>query len=125
RADIGESKETDIVMRHFPMMTTNGTFIINGAERVVVTQLVRSPGVYFTLNEDATSGRALCMGKLIPRRGAWLEFESSNKDVLSVKVDRKRKIPLTTLLRAVAAVAPIPELSKGSNEELLALYEDV
>ncbi|MEA2642157.1 MAG: DNA-directed polymerase subunit beta, partial [Chloroflexota bacterium] len=95
------------------------------AERVVVSQLVRSPGVYFTLNEDATSGRALCMGKLIPSRGAWLEFESSNKDVLSVKVDRKRKIPLTTLLRAVAAVAPIPELTAGTDEELLALYEEI
>ena len=125
KGEIGEIKEMDIFMGDFPMMTTNGTFIINGAERVVVSQLVRSPGVYFTLNEDATSGRSLCMGKLIPSRGAWLEFETSNKDVLSVKVDRKRKIPLTTLLRAVAAVAPIPELSKGSNEELLALYESV
>src|SRR5207249_3121118 len=107
------------------MMTTNGTFIINGAERVVVSQLVRSPGVYFTLSEDPTSGRALCMGKLIPSRGAWLEFESSNKDVLSVKVDRKRKIPLTTLLRAIASVAPVPELRNGADDELLALYEDV
>ncbi|MBM2809393.1 MAG: DNA-directed polymerase, beta subunit [Chloroflexi bacterium] len=125
KGEIGEIKEMDIFMGDFPMMTTNGTFIINGAERVVVSQLVRSPGVYFTLNEDPTSGRALCMGKLIPSRGAWLEFESSNKDVLSVKVDRKRKIPLTTLLRAVAAVLPIPELSKGTDEELLELFSDV
>src|SRR6266545_1128867 len=125
KGEIGEIKEMEIFMGDFPMMTTNGTFIINGAERVVVSQLVRSPGVYFTLNEDATSGRALCMGKLIPSRGAWLEFESSNKDVLSVKVDRKRKIPLTTLLRAVAAVAPVPELSKGTDEELLELFAEV
>jgi DNA-directed RNA polymerase subunit beta len=125
KGDIGEIKEMDIFMGDFPIMTTNGTFIINGAERVVVSQLVRSPGVYFTLNEDPTTGRALCMGKLIPSRGAWLEFETSNKDVLSVKVDRKRKIPLTTLLRAVAAVAPVPELSKGTDEELLELFAEV
>jgi len=125
KGEIGEIKEMEIFMGDFPMMTQNGTFIINGAERVVVSQLVRSPGVYFTLAEDATSGRALCMGKLIPSRGAWLEFETSNKDVLSVKVDRKRKIPLTTLLRAVAAVSPVPELSKGTDEELLELFAEV
>ncbi len=125
KGEIGEIKEMDIFMGDFPMMTTNGTFIINGAERVVVSQLVRSPGAYFTLNEDPTSGRLLCMGKLIPSRGAWLEFESSNKDVLSVKVDRKRKIPLTTLLRAVAAVMPVKEIPTGANEELLELFADV
>src|SRR5438876_6821156 len=132
KGEIGEIKEMDIFMGDFPMMTQNGTFIINGAERVVVSQLVRSPGVYFTLNEDPSSGRPLCMGKLIPSRGAWLEFETSNKDVLSVKVDRKRKIPLTTLIRAVASVAtadgPIPAvkgLSTGSDEELLELFAEV
>src|SRR5579864_3865543 len=88
-------------MGDFPLMTSNGTFVINGAERVVVSQLVRSPGVYFTVEQDPTSGRDLCFAKLIPNRGAWLEFETSNKNVLSVKVDRKRKIPITTLLRAV------------------------
>jgi DNA-directed RNA polymerase subunit beta len=129
------TKEMEIFMGDFPLMTSNGTFIINGAERVVVSQLVRSPGVYFTLDEDETSRRPLCKGKLIPSRGAWLEFETSNKDVLSVKVDRKRKIPLTTLLRAVAALAheseserafgPIPGLTEGSDEELLALYADI
>ena len=77
----GEIKEQDIFMGDFPLMTDNGTFIINGAERVVVSQLVRSPGVYFTAEEDPTSGRELCMGKLIPRRGAWLEFETSSRDV--------------------------------------------
>jgi DNA-directed RNA polymerase subunit beta len=121
----GEIKEQEIFMGDFPMMTANGTFVINGAERVVVSQLVRSPGVYFTVDEDPSSGRGLCMGKLIPSRGAWLEFETSNKDVLFTKVDRKRKIPITTLLRAVAAVSPNSPLGKGTDEELLKLYEDV
>ncbi len=112
----GEIKEQDIFMGDFPLMTENGTFVINGAERVVVSQLVRSPGVYFTVEEDPSSGRALCMGKLIPNRGAWLEFETSNRDVLSVKVDRKRKIPVTTLLRAIGF---------GGDEQLLDLYQDV
>ncbi len=126
KGEEAEEKSMEIFMGDFPLMTTTGTFIINGAERVVVSQLVRSPGVYFTLDADETSRRPLCKGKLIPSRGAWLEFETSNKDVLSVKVDRKRKIPLTTLLRAVAAVQPIPGvLEKGSDEELLALYASV
>ena len=126
KGEEAEEKSMEIFMGDFPLMTTTGTFIINGAERVVVSQLVRSPGVYFTLDEDETSRRPLCKGKLIPSRGAWLEFETSNKDVLSVKVDRKRKIPLTTLLRAVAAVQPIPGvLEKGTDDELLALYSEV
>ena len=99
--ETGEVKEQDIFMGDFPVMTGNGTFIINGAERVVVSQLIRSPGVYFTLEEDVASGRQLCSAKLIPERGAWLEFETSGKDVISVKVDGKRKIPITTLLRAI------------------------
>ena len=99
--ETGEIKETEIFMGDFPLMTANGTFIINGAERVVVSQLVRSPGVYFTLERDATSGRDLCYAKLIPNRGAWLEFETNSKNVAFVKVDRKRKIPITTLLRAI------------------------
>src|ERR687885_2667615 len=121
----GEIKEQEIFMGDFPMMTANGTFVINGAERVVVSQLVRSPGVYFTLDEDPSSGRPLCMGKLIPSRGAWLEFETSNKNVLSTKVDRKRKIPISTLLRAVAAVSPGSPLGDATDAELLALYQDV
>jgi len=125
KGEVDEIKEMDIFMGDFPMMTSNGTFIINGAERVVVSQLVRSPGVYLTVSEDPTSGRALCMGKLIPSRGAWLEFETSTKDVLSVKVDRKRKIPVTTLLRAIAAIIETPELKAGTDEELLALFADV
>src|SRR5438552_6209713 len=111
--ETGEIKESEIFMGDFPLMTDNGTFVINGAERVVVSQLVRSPGVYFTAAEDPNTGRKLFGAKLIPNRGAWLEFETSNKDVMSVKVDRKRKLPVTTLLRAVGY---------STNEEIKALF---
>jgi DNA-directed RNA polymerase subunit beta len=97
----GEIKEAEVFMGDFAMMTTEGTFIVNGTERVVVSQLVRSPGVYFTGAEDRTSGRLLYSAKLIPNRGAWLEIETSSKDVLTVKIDRKRKVPVTTLVRAI------------------------
>ncbi len=120
--ETGEVKEQELFMGDFPLMTPNGTFVINGAERVVVSQLVRSPGVYFTLEVDPTTGRELCYGKLIPNRGAWLEFETSNKDVLSVKVDRKRKIPVTTLLRAIDEEEGVPESELGTNERMLAKY---
>jgi DNA-directed RNA polymerase subunit beta len=113
---LGEITEQEVFMGDFPLMTDQGTFIINGAERVVVSQLVRSPGVYFTADEDASTGRALWGAKLIPNRGAWLEFETSNKDVMTVKVDRKRKIPVTTLLRAVGY---------GTDEELRAALGDL
>src|ERR671915_1081611 len=102
--ETGEVKHQTVFMGDFPWMTEQGTFIINGAERVVVSQLVRSPGVYYTAAEDPSTGRMLYAAKVIPNRGAWLEFETSNKDLLSVKVDRKRKIPVTTLLRAVGIV---------------------
>ena len=107
--ETGEIKEQEIFMGDFPLMTAMGTFIINGAERVVVSQLVRSPGVYLTLERDQTSGRDLCYAKLIPNRGAWLEFETSNRDVVAVKVDRKRKIPITTLLRAIDEPELLPK----------------
>ncbi len=103
--ETGEIIEKDVFMGDFPLMTKDGTFIINGAERVVVSQLVRSPGVYFTVDEDATTGKKFFAAKLIPGRGAWLEFETSNKNLLTVKIDRKRKIPVTTLLRAIASLA--------------------
>ena len=114
--ETGEIIEKDIFMGDFPLMTRQGTFIINGAERVVVSQLVRSPGVYFTADEDAITGRKLYSAKLIPARGAWLEFETSNKNQLSVKIDRKRKLPVTTLLRAIASLAR--EQWFGENLEL-------
>ncbi len=103
--ETGEIIEKDVFMGDFPLMTRQGTFVINGAERVVVSQLVRSPGVYLTADEDAATGRSLFAAKLIPNRGAWLEFETSNKNLLTVKIDRKRKIPVTTLLRAIASMA--------------------
>ncbi|MBM2826739.1 MAG: DNA-directed polymerase beta subunit [Dehalococcoidia bacterium] len=112
--ETGEKIDQPIFMGDFPLMTDRGTFIINGAERVVVSQLVRSPGVYFTTEDDTGSGRPLAYGKLIPNRGAWLEFETSNRDLLSAKIDRRRKIPL--FLRAVGY---------GTDEELLTLFQDV
>ena len=112
----GEVKDQEIFMGDFPLMTENGTFVINGAERVVVSQLVRSPGAYFTLEPDQATGRLLCFGKLIPNRGAWLEFETSNKDVIYVKVDRKRKIPITTLLRAIGF---------ATDDELQSMFAEV
>src|SRR5438270_4018729 len=103
--ETGEIIEKDIFMGDFPLMTKEGTFIINGAGRVVVSQLVRSPGVYFTADEDATTGRKLYAAKIIPARGAWLELETSNQTLLTVKIDRKRKLPVTTLLRAISGLA--------------------
>ena len=99
--ETGEIQRQRVYMGDYPWMTALGTFIINGAERVVVSQLVRSPGVYYGKVEDPSSGRDLYTAKVIPNRGAWLEFETSNRDLLSVKVDRKRKIAATTFLRAV------------------------
>jgi DNA-directed RNA polymerase subunit beta len=130
----GELKESEIFLGDFPLMTENGTFVINGAERVVVSQLIRSPGVYFKEEKDPTSGRGLHSAKLIPNRGAWLEFETNKRDVISVKVDRKRKIPVTILLRAVLGWnaqpdgtgqwTPDNELDqKGHDDDVLALFE--
>ena len=127
----GEVKESDIFMGEFPLMTENGTFINNGSERVVVSQLIRSPGVYFKDEHDPTTGRALHTAKLIPNRGAWLEFETNKRDVVSVKVDRKRKMPVTILLRAVMGLVgadagpgrPQSELDQvGHDEDVLALF---
>jgi DNA-directed RNA polymerase subunit beta len=81
----GEITEQSVYMGDFPLMTPQATFIINGAERVVVSQLIRSPGAYFTVTEDRVTGRRLCMAKLIPNRGAWLEFETNRRDLLSVR----------------------------------------
>ncbi len=116
--ETGEIKESDVFLGDFPIMTADGTFIINGAERVVVSQLVRSAGVYFEVSEDLSTGRKLSSAKLIPSRGAWLEFETSNRNVLSVKVDRKRKLPVTILLRAIgyATDDQIRELFTGIDD---------
>ena len=114
--ETGEVSEQEVFMGDFPLMTESATFIINGSERVVVSQLIRSPGVYFTVDPDRTTGRDLAGAKMIPSRGAWLEFETSKRDIVSVKVDRKRKLPVTLLLRAVGF---------GTDEEIRALFTDV
>ena len=110
----GEIKEPfDLFFGDIPLMTARGTFITSGTERVIVNQLLRSPGVYFLVEEDATSGRRLCTANLIPGRGAWLEMETSSRNVISVKIDGKRKIPVTTLLRAIGY---------ESDEQLMELF---
>ena len=114
--ETGEIQRQRVYMGDYPWMTDQGTFVINGAERVVVSQLVRSPGVYYSETEDPASGRMLFSAKVIPNRGAWLEFETNNKDQLWVKVDRKRKIAATTLLRAVGY---------EQNDEIAALFTAV
>ncbi len=110
----GEVIENDVYLGEFPMMTKYGTFIVNGIERVVVNQIVRSYGVLFV--KDYNKGRDLFGAKLIPSRGAWLEFETSYKNVISVKVDRKRRIPVTTFLRS---------LGYSKTEEIKKLFKDV
>ena len=120
--------KTEIFLGDFPLMTENGTFIINGTERVVVSQLIRSPGVYFDVEEDRATGRRLCMSKLIPDRGVWMEFESRKTGYLTLKFNRKRTVPVTIILRALAAVddgTGSDILSTGDDEELLALFADV
>ena len=111
--ETGEVKEQEVFMGDFPLMTKNGTFIINGAERVIVSQLVRSPGVYFSSQIDF-SGKVLHSATIIPNRGAWLEFETDANDVIYVRIDRTRKVPVTVLLRAIGY---------GSNNEILHLYD--
>ncbi len=120
----------DIFMGEFPLMTEKGTFIINGTERVVVSQLIRSPGVYFDAEAERATGRQLSNAKLIPDRGAWMEFETRKTDYITIKFNRKRTIPVTVLLRALAAVDDgLPErlspIKTGEDEEILALFADV
>jgi len=115
-----EVKESEVFMGDFPLMTEHGTFIINGAERVIVSQLVRSPGVYYGMTLDK-AGKQLYSAQMIPNRGAWLEYESDSNDVLYVRIDRTRKIPLTVILRALGfgTDAQITE-TFGSDERLSA-----
>ena len=120
--DVPEPIKQDIFLGDFPEMTEKGTFIINGTERVVVSQLIRSPGVYFEAPLDRATGRPLATAKLIPDRGAWMEFETRKTDYLTLKFNRKRTIPVTIFLRALAAVddglADSP-LKEGSDERNL------
>ncbi len=119
--ETGEIKEQDVFMGDFPLMTPRGTFIINGTERVVVSQLVRSPGVYFAAERDKTSDKTIYNAKVIPSRGAWLEFETDKRDVLSVRIDRKRKQPATLLLRALGLAETREEIIEllGNDEMVL------
>ena len=121
--ETGEIKEQEVFMGDFPLMTASGTFIINGAERVIVSQLVRSPGVYYAKTIDKT-GKALYATTVIPGRGAWLEYETDSNDVMWVRIDRTRKLPMTVLLRALGYGTDneILELL-GSEEHLLATIE--
>ena len=123
--ETGEVKEQELFLGALPKMTEHGTFIINGAERVVVSQLVRSPGVYFTAAPDPATGRRLTSGKLIPNRGAWLEFETDKHDVLYVKVDRKRRIPITVLLRAIDYEEGGDDEQLGTDERIRVPFESV
>ena len=124
--ETGEVKEQTLFFGDMPLMTSTGTFIINGAERVVISQLVRSPGAYFTTQIDPNTGRTLCNGKLIPNRGAWIEFETSARDVLYVKIDRKRKAPITMLLRALDWKDDRNiKSSEISDDQILSLFKDI
>ncbi len=118
--ETGEIKESDVFMGDFPLMTDHGTFIINGAERVIVSQLVRSPGVYFDVALDK-AGKPLYSSQIIPNRGAWLEYETDSNDVLWVRIDRARKLPITVILRALGygTDAEIIDLM-GEDERLMA-----
>ena len=126
--DVPEPIKQDIFLGDFPEMTDKGTFIINGTERVVVSQLIRSPGVYFEAPTDRATGRPLAMSKLIPDRGAWMEFETRKSDYIILKFNRKRTVPITVFLRALAAVddgIKDSPLKTGSDEEILSLFQDV
>ena len=112
--ETGEIKESDVFMGDFPLMTEHGTFIINGAERVIVSQLVRSPGVYFDMARDK-AGKPLYSSQIIPNRGAWLEYETDSNDVLWVRIDRARKLPITVILRA---------LGLGTDQEIMDVMGD-
>jgi DNA-directed RNA polymerase subunit beta len=111
----GEIKEQQVFLGDFPMMTENGVFIVNGTERVVVSQLVRSPGVYYDATPDKTSDRVIHAGKIIPGRGAWLEFDTDKRDTIGVRVDRKRRQYVSAFLRALGIAE--------TDEEILALFD--
>ncbi len=112
--ETGEIKESEVFMGDFPLMTDSGTFVINGAERVIVSQLVRSPGVYYGMSYD-TTGKKLFSSTVIPNRGAWLEYETDSSDVFYVRIDKNRKLPVTVFVRA---------LGLGSDAELLEFFGD-
>ncbi|MBQ6885649.1 MAG: DNA-directed RNA polymerase subunit beta [Clostridia bacterium] len=111
--ETGEIKESEVFMGEFPLMTDSGTFVINGAERAIVSQLVRSPGVYFARKIDEKTGKKLFSSTIIPNRGAWIEYETNVNDVLYVRIDKNRKLPVTTFIRA---------LGIGTNDQIRQLF---
>ena len=113
--ETGEIKESEVFMGDFPIMTDSGTFVINGAERAIVSQLVRSPGIYYAEKADEKTGKRLFSSTIIPNRGAWLEYETSPNDVLYVRIDKNRKLPITAFVRA---------LGIGSNQQIRELLGD-
>ena len=121
--ETGEVKEQEIFMGDFPLMTETGTFVINGAERVIVSQLVRSPGIYYSMDRDKT-GKKLYSNTVIPNRGAWLEYETDSNNIVSVRIDRTRKLPITVFLRALGygTDAQLIQLF-GEDEKLLATIQ--
>ena len=112
--ETGEIKDSEVYMGDFPLMTPSGTFVINGAERVIVSQLVRSPGVYYAVERDKT-GKELFKSTVIPNRGAWLEYEMDSNDVVYVRIDKNRKIPITTFIRSIGV---------GTNDEIDAMFNN-
>ena len=110
--ETGEVKEQEIFMGDFPLMTDTGTFVINGAERVIVSQLVRSPGIYYDIKYDKT-GKEIFSNTVIPNRGAWLEYENDSNDIFYVRIDRTRKLPVTVLIRA---------LGYGTDQQIIDLF---
>ena len=127
--ETGEVKEQEIFMGDFPLMTDSGTFVINGAERVIVSQLVRSPGVYYGSEYDKT-GKKKFSTTVIPNRGAWLEYETDSNDVFYVRIDKNRKIPITVFIRALLRIKDDSNLSDaevftdqyGTDQEIYEIF---
>ena len=117
--ETGEVKEQEIYLGDIPIMTDSGTFIINGAERVIVSQLVRSPSVYYAKTEDKKNNKSILTSQLIPTRGTWLEYEIDSKDIMYVKIDRTRKLPITTLLRAIGLSNDEDIIDLFGNDDIL------
>ena len=123
-SETGEIKESEVSMGDFPLMTESGTFVINGAERAIVSQLVRSPGVYFAEKTDEKTGKRLFSSTIIPNRGAWLEYETSPNDVLYVRIDKNRKLPITTFVRSLGiGTNDMIRTLLGEDERLFATLE--